>query len=53
MPWLTPQVLEKGQARASVEIRGSGADKAAGVNYWRDGAAFETAPVAPLKPLML
>lgn len=44
------RVLEKGRTRAAVEVRGSG-ERAAGVSFWREGAAFETAPVAPLKPL--
>ena len=43
--------LEKGRARAAVEVvRGEGGRQAAGVSYWREGAAFETAPVAPLRP---
>ena len=44
-------LLEKGRARAAVEVvRGEGGRQAAGVSYWREGAAFETAPVAPLRP---
>ena len=42
--------LEKGRARASVEVVERGGRKEAGVSYWREGAAFQTAPVAPLKP---
>lgn len=45
--------LEKGRARASVEVVERGGRKEAGVSYWREGAAFQTAPVAPLKPSSL
>lgn len=42
--------LEKGLARASVDLVDKEGHKVAGVSYWREGAAFATAPVAPLKP---
>ena len=45
--------LEKGQARASVDVSERHGAKVAGVSYWREGAAFATAPVAPLKPSAL
>ena len=44
--------LEKGPAaRASVDVVDrQGGGKAAGVSYWRVGASFASAPVAPYKP---
>ncbi|KAI7845626.1 hypothetical protein COHA_000912 [Chlorella ohadii] len=45
--------LEKGQARASVDVSERHGAKVAGVSYWREGASFQTAPVAPLKPSAL
>lgn len=42
--------LEKGAARASVDVVERGGRRAAGVSYWRDGASFASAPVAPYKP---
>ncbi|KAL4437086.1 hypothetical protein ABPG75_004225 [Micractinium tetrahymenae] len=45
--------LEKGRARASVDLVDKDGHKVAGVSYWREGAAFETAPVAPHKPSAL
>lgn len=42
--------LEKGPARASVDVVQRGDKRAAGVSYWREGAAFAGAPVAPYKP---
>lgn len=45
------KVLQYGEARASVgivqDLKGA---SVANVSYWREGAAFETAPVAPIKP---
>lgn len=45
------QTLELGPARAEVDVieeqyRG----RISNVSYWREGAAFETAPVSPRKP---
>lgn len=45
--------LEKGLARASVDLVEKDGRKVAGVSFWREGAAFATAPVAPLKPSAL
>lgn len=45
--------LEKGQARASVDVVERGGRKVAGVSYWREGASFEGTPVAPYKPSAL
>lgn len=45
--------LEKGQARASVDPEERDGQRAAGVSYWREGAAFASAPVAPYKPSAL
>lgn len=45
--------LEKGQARASVDVVERDGKKAAGVSYWREGASFARAPVAPYKPSAL
>lgn len=42
--------LEKGQARASVDVEERGGRRVAGVSYWREGASFQSAPVAPYKP---
>ena len=42
--------LEKEQARASVDVQERNGRRAVGVSYWREGAAFATAPVAPYKP---
>eukprot|EP00887_Chlorella_sp_A99_P005319 scaffold1.g5319.t1 len=47
------KVLEKGQARASVDLADRHGRKVVGVSYWRADAAFETAPVAPYKPTPL
>lgn len=48
---LDGQCLEKGRARASVDIvTGEDGSRVAGVSMWRQGAAFESAPVAPLRP---
>lgn len=45
------KVLELGQTRAAVDvIQVPGRGPVANVSYWRAGAAFETAPVSPLKP---
>lgn len=44
-------VLTKGRAKASVEVAPAGdGSVGARVHVWRDGAAFGTAPVAPLTP---
>ena len=45
--------LEKGQARASVDVAERNGRKVAGVSYWREGASFEGTPVAPYKPSAL
>ena len=45
--------LEKGKARASVDVREQHGARVAGVSYWREGAAFQTAPVAPYTPSAL
>lgn len=43
--------LELGPARAEVDvIEDAHRGRIANVSYWRDGAAFETAPVSPRKP---
>lgn len=45
--------LEKGRARASVDVVERGGARVAGVSYWREGATFASAPVAPYKPTPL
>jgi hypothetical protein len=42
--------LEKGQARASIDVVQKDGKPVAGVSYWREGASFQSAPVAPYKP---
>ena len=42
--------LQRGQARASVDVVERNGAKFANVNYWREGAAFNTAPLTPWKP---
>ena len=43
-------VLERDRARAQVDVVERGGQRHANVSYWRDGAAFVTAPLAPWKP---
>ncbi|KAK9853096.1 hypothetical protein WJX84_012124 [Apatococcus fuscideae] len=45
--------LQRGQARASVDVVERNGAKFANVNYWREGAAFNTAPLTPWKPSSL
>jgi hypothetical protein len=45
--------LEKGAARASVDLAERGGRQVAGVSYWREGAAFQASPVAPYRPSAL
>lgn len=40
--------LESGKGRASVDV----IDGTAGVSFWREGAAFSTAPLAPYQPVL-
>lgn len=47
------KALQKGAARASIDLSERQGRRVAGVSYWREGAAFQTAPVAPLKPSVL
>lgn len=47
------KVLEKGKARASVDLAERNGRQVMGVSYWRTGASFESAPVAPYKPSAL
>lgn len=45
--------LQRGQARASVDVVERNGAKFANVNYWREGAAFNTAPLTPWRPSSL
>jgi hypothetical protein len=40
--------LTSGKGRASLDV----IDGKAGVSFWREGAAFQTAPVAPYQPVL-
>ena len=42
--------MQRGQARASVDVVERDGAKFANVNYWREGAAFNTAPLTPYRP---
>jgi hypothetical protein len=42
--------LEKGKGRASVDVVERNGQRVAGVSYWREGATFQSTPVAPYKP---
>ncbi len=40
--------LARGKARASVDV----INERIGASFWREGAAFQTAPVAPYTPVL-
>lgn len=42
--------LEKGASRASADVQELNGRRVAGASYWREGASFASAPVAPYKP---
>lgn len=42
--------LEKGKTRATVKSESRNGQEYWGVVFWREGAAFNTAPVSPQKP---
>ena len=45
------KMLQRGKARAQVELVNlNGKGQAVNVHFWREGAAFKTAPVSPWKP---
>ena len=43
-------VLEKGRLRASIKVEKKGEDEVVGVVIYREGAAFNTAPLTPYSP---
>lgn len=42
--------LQLGRARAQIDVVEKNGQRHANVSYWREGAAFVTAPLAPWKP---
>lgn len=42
--------LEKGLARASIDVIEKQGKRVAGVSYYREGTSFQAAPVSPYKP---
>lgn len=42
--------LEKGKARAEVDVATVKGGKEAAVSYYREGVVFDKSPVAPFKP---